>query len=69
MKVNYVQNSRGRCVHCGESGIEYAIGKNGKQYAKQRFYKVFEENSVFRGDDELIGTYCKSCFKIKPWLI
>lgn len=69
MRTNYHQMISGKCKSCGDTGIQYKDGKNGKKYPKARFYKVFEETSVFRGEDELLGTFCKECFKNKAYKI
>jgi len=73
MKINYHTKSRGLCKSCGATGQHSRIETKGKRKGEKfvnhsYYYKVFEEVSVFRGDDELLGTYCKECFKNKPWL-
>lgn len=71
-KINVHTQANGNCKLCGITGKQTFIAKNGRRKGEKFvdlgfYYKCFEENSWFRGDDDYIGTYCKNCFKLKPW--
>lgn len=73
MKTNCQTVANGKCVSCGQEGLQSFIADKGKRKGEKfinhsAYYKVFEEVSWMRGDDEYIGTFCKKCFKYKKYL-
>ena len=72
MKVNVITESKGSCKACGKSGPQYFIAEKGRRKGEKfldhsAYYKVFEQVSWFRGDDECLGKFCKDCFKKKAY--
>lgn len=72
MKINYHAEVKGKCKNCGDDKPEYRIETKGKRkgesFIKSKFFKVFEEVSCFRGEDEYLGKFCKKCFEAKAYL-
>lgn len=54
MKVNYFQD-KGVCLICGKTHKETSI------------WRIFEEVTWFRGEDEYLGKFCKECRKLKKY--
>lgn len=74
MKINHDTQARGLCKSCGKTGPQYFIADKGKRKGEKfmnhsAYYKVFEQVSWFRGDDECLGVWCKDCFKDKKYLL
>jgi len=64
--------AKGMCKSCGKTGTQYFISTKGKRKGEKFvdhsfYYKVFQEVNWFRGDDELLGTWCRDCFKAKKY--
>ena len=61
--ARYAENAdtRGKCSICNDQTTHYQ--KNNPKIKKPYYFKVFAEDSIFRGDDKYEGKICKQCLR------